>query len=105
MQERARIEASALAEEAKHCQQHVPALYHYDPQLALIVMQYLAPPHEILRKSLVSGKVFPKLANHVGTFLAQTLFKTSLLALDTQKYRYTFNQTPNKQTLLLLPHV
>ena len=87
VQERSRIEANALAEEAKHCPQHVPALYHYDSQLALIVMQYLAPPHEILRKSLGSGKIFPRLASHVGTFLAQTLFKTSLLALDTRQYR------------------
>lgn len=87
LKDRARIEASALAEEARHCPQHVPTLYHFDPQLALIVMEYLAPPHEILRKSLVSGKVFPNLADHVGTFLAQTLFKTSLLALDTRQYR------------------
>ena len=87
MQERARIEADALAEEAKHCPQHVPTLYHYDQQLALIVMQYLEPPHQILRKALVEGAIFPQLADHVGTFLANTLFKTSLLALDTTQYR------------------
>lgn len=87
LQERARIEASALAEEAKHCPEHVPTLYHYDAQLALLVMQYLAPPHEILRKSLVTGKTFPRLAQHVGAFLAHTLFKTSLLALDSCQYR------------------
>ena len=104
VQERARIEASALAEEAKHCQQHVPALYYYDPQLALIVMQYLAPPHEILRKSLVSGRIFPRLASHVGTFLAQTLFKTSLLALDTRQYRYAFDQVSDFGVLTLFFH-
>lgn len=51
-------------------------------------MQYLEPPHTILRKALVAGKSFPHLAEHVGTFLAQTLFKTSLLALDTEQYRW-----------------
>ena len=50
-------------------------------------MQYLEPPHQILRKALVEGAIFPQLADHVGTFLANTLFKTSLLALDTTQYR------------------
>lgn len=87
VQERARIEANALTEEAKHCPEHVPLLYHYDPQLALIVMQYLPPPHDILRRALVAGRTFPKLSAHVATFLARTLFRTSLLALDSKTYR------------------
>ena len=50
VQERVRYEADALRQEAELCPQHVPEVYHYDQQHALIVMQYLAPPHVILRK-------------------------------------------------------
>ena len=50
VQERVRYEADALRQEAELCPQHMPEVYHYDEQYALIVMQYLAPPHVILRK-------------------------------------------------------
>ena len=50
VQERVRYEVDALRQEAELCPQHVPEVYHYDQQHALIAMQYLAPPHVILRK-------------------------------------------------------
>ena len=87
LQDRARIEANALIEQNKHCPEHVPTLYLFDPQMALIVMEYLSPPHVILRKALVAGSVFEKLSSHVGTFLAKTLFKTSVYQLDLVEYR------------------
>ena len=87
-QDRAKVEAAALAEEARHCPEHVPTLYHFDPRLALTVIQYLPPPHDILRRALVAGRTFPLLSAHVATFLARTLFRTSLLALDSRQYRH-----------------
>ena len=33
LQERVRIEAEALQEQAKHCPEHVPELYHFDAQV------------------------------------------------------------------------
>lgn len=53
VQDRVRYEADALREQHRLCPEHVPAVYHFDPQNALIVMQYLPPPHVILRKSIV----------------------------------------------------
>jgi 5-methylthioribose kinase len=50
-------------------------------------MRYLEPPHIILRKGLIAGTVYPLLAEHVSTFLARTLFSTSLLALDTAQHK------------------
>ncbi len=47
-----RLEGAALADEARHTPQHVPALYSYDATMALIVMQYIKPPAIILRKGL-----------------------------------------------------
>jgi 5-methylthioribose kinase len=86
-QERVRFEAEALWEEAKHCPEHVPELYHFDGQLCLLVMQYLPLPHDVLRRSLVAGKTFPKLAQHIAAFMAKTLFRTSLFALDSTAWR------------------
>ena len=36
----------------------------------------------------MAGEVFPKLGPHVAHFLARTLFKTSLYALNTATWRY-----------------
>lgn len=36
----------------------------------------------------VQGGVYPKLAGHIAHFLAQTLFKTCLIALTTAEYRW-----------------
>jgi hypothetical protein len=61
----------------------VPEVHAYDPELALVVMEALRP-HIILRKGLIAGTRYPRLAEHMGTFLARTLFLTSDLALTTQ---------------------
>ena len=87
-QERVRFEADALREQARLCPEHVPEVYHFDAQLCLIVMQYLPPPHDVARRALTAGHTFPKLAQHMATFMARTLFGTSLFALDAETWRY-----------------
>ena len=86
-QERARFEAEALREEARHCPEHVPELYHFDASLCLLVMQYLPPPHLVLRPALTAGHSYPRLARHIAHFMAATLFRTSLFALDSKAWR------------------
>ena len=46
-----------MAEEYAHCPKHVPKLHLYDADMALIVMQYLEPPHNILRCPLAAAKL------------------------------------------------
>ena len=82
-----RIEAQVLMEEARHAPAHVPAVHHYSPAMALIVMDYLAPPHIMLRNGLIAGHSYPRLGAHMANFLARTLFPTSLFALDSAQYR------------------
>jgi len=77
---RSHFEHLALVEQAHWALAFVPALYHADSAMALIVMEYLAP-HIVLRKGLVAGECFPLAAQHLGTFLAHTLFHTSDLYL------------------------
>jgi 5-methylthioribose kinase len=74
--DRAWFEYEALVEEARHARARVPAVYHFDRKMALLVMEYLSP-HVILRKGLIAGKMFPLMAGHMGEFMAETLFKTS----------------------------
>ena len=78
-----------------YCPQHVPKVHLYDAPMSVIVMRYLEPPHIILRGGIIAGTVYPKLAAHVGEYLATTLFGSSALAIGCEalrKARQTFGQ-------------
>ena len=81
---RAYFEWNALTRQAAHQPERLPRLFHFDTLNALIVMEYLTP-HVILRKELIAGKRFGHLAEHMGIFLAQTLFHGSDFFLDRAK--------------------
>ncbi|RVW49632.1 Methylthioribose kinase [Vitis vinifera] len=85
--ERAYFEATALREQRRWCSDHVPEVYHFDREMALIGMRYLEPPHIILRKGLIAGIEYPLLAEHMSGFMARTLFFTSLLYHDTTEHK------------------
>ncbi|RAL21103.1 S-methyl-5-thioribose kinase [Thermoflavimicrobium daqui] len=74
--DRVRIEAEALEIQAHYAPGLVPKLYHYDEKFALVVMEDLSD-HIILRKSLITGKIYPQIANDLAEYLANTLFFTS----------------------------
>lgn len=82
--ERARIESEMLVQHDKHCPGLAPKIYDYDREMYAITMEDLSD-HIVLRKGLIRGTVYPKLAEHMGTFLAQSLFFTSDLAMDPQE--------------------
>lgn len=73
---RATIEANALNLHGKLAKGRVPEVYASDAELAVTVMEDLSHL-EILRNGLIGGKHYPKLAEHIGGYLAQTLFHTS----------------------------
>ncbi|MCG8361313.1 MAG: S-methyl-5-thioribose kinase [Kiloniellales bacterium] len=85
---RAHFEYLALTEEAKHAPGLLPAVYHYDQTLALIVMELLQP-HIIMRRGMIEAQRYPGFAEAITTFMANTLFFTSDLALtaDVKKQR------------------
>lgn len=78
---RAHYEYRALTEQGKWAPDFVPEIYHHDHDMALTVMEYLSP-HIILRKGLIKGMRYPRMAEHIGKFLARTLFHTSDLHLS-----------------------
>ena len=65
-----------------------PQVYHHDDRMALVVMEYLSS-HIILRKGLMQRKRYPLAAKTIASFMARTLFNTSMLAstAEAQKAR------------------
>ena len=80
------FEFHALNRHAQRDPGRVPEIYHYDETQALIVMRFLTP-HVIFRKSVVAGVQHPKLAHHMGLFLARSLFAGSALAMNGTDFR------------------
>jgi 5-methylthioribose kinase len=84
--DRAHFEHEALKAEGAVVPDLVPKIYLFDKVRAAIVMELLEP-HIILRKGLIQGIRYPRLADDISTFAAQTLFSTSDLALPAGRKR------------------
>src|SRR5262249_31707159 len=56
--------------------------------LALIVMEHLTP-HQVVRKGLVRGLAYPRLASDIAEFLAATLFHSSALGAPAAQHKAT----------------
>ncbi|MBZ9992095.1 S-methyl-5-thioribose kinase [Mesorhizobium sp. BH1-1-5] len=75
------FEYHALTKQEARAPGSVPSIYHFDETQALIVMEYLAPPHIILRRALIDGRELPNIARDIGLFMARTLFRGSDLSM------------------------
>jgi 5-methylthioribose kinase len=82
--DRARIESEKLILEGELAPGLVPAVYKYDPELYLTIMEDLSD-HVIMRQGLIGGTRYPKFADDISTFIARTLFFTSDLGLNQQE--------------------
>jgi 5-methylthioribose kinase len=93
---RADREAHALRSFGALCPQHVPVVFHADSAQSLIAMQHLSH-HIILRKGLIDGVVYPQLADHLSSYLAQTLFHGSDLFLSADAKKQAVASTTNSE--------
>ncbi|TVR91652.1 MAG: S-methyl-5-thioribose kinase [Spirochaetaceae bacterium] len=82
--DRARIESEMLVLHDRNCPGLAPKIFSYDREMYAIIMEDLSD-HIVLRKGLIAGTVYPKLAEHIGEFLARSLFFTSDLGMDPLK--------------------
>lgn len=82
--DRARIESEALIVQGRLAPGLTPKVYLYNPDLALTVMEDLSD-HIIMRKGLIERTVYPRFADDISTFLANTLFFTSDLGMNQQE--------------------
>ena len=84
--DRLRFEARALQHFRALAPDHVPEVYDYDSEASILAMRFLSP-HEIMRKGLIAGHNYPRFAEHMSTYLANTLFGTSDFALTPAQKR------------------
>ncbi|CAE7659659.1 MTK1 [Symbiodinium microadriaticum] len=85
--ERNHFEQSALSLERNWCPEHVPEVFLFDKRMYLFAMEFIPPPHLILRKYFVGGRKAEMIDDHLSTFLANTLYKSSALALKGSAFR------------------
>jgi 5-methylthioribose kinase len=77
---RSHYEYLALTEQGRLVPDLVPAIYHHDENLAVIVLELLEP-HIILRRGMIEARRYEHFAEHISTFMARTLYFTSDMAL------------------------
>ncbi|MFC5452014.1 S-methyl-5-thioribose kinase [Paenibacillus aestuarii] len=94
--DRARIESEALQIEEALCPDLVPHVYAYESDLALTVMEDLSD-HVIMRRGLIERNQYPLFAEHIGRFLAHTLFFTSDLGKNQQEKKVQLGRFINPE--------
>jgi 5-methylthioribose kinase len=80
------FEIAALKKFSDLVPDHIPTIYHADQEMCLVAMRYLNT-HLILRKGMIASTYYPNLAEHLSSFLANTLFKTSSYFLTSKEKR------------------
>ncbi|MCP4168672.1 MAG: S-methyl-5-thioribose kinase [Chloroflexi bacterium] len=78
--ERMRYETQALLKHNELAPGLAPEVYDFDEAMSLAIMENLRE-HEIMRQGLVARKHYPHFADHISTFLVNSLFFTSDLYL------------------------
>ncbi len=84
--ERMSYEIRALKTFKDIANNNIPNIFHSDENMSLIIMQNLNK-HIIMRKGLIQATKYPNFAEHISTFLANSLFKTSSLYLSSSEKR------------------
>lgn len=79
--DRNRIESDILKLQYKLAEGFVPKVYNYDPIMNCTAMEDLSD-HVIMRKALMERKKFPLFADHITTFMVNTLFLTSDVVMN-----------------------
>jgi 5-methylthioribose kinase len=64
----------------------VPKIHYADESMSLVIMENLSE-HIIMRKGLIETTYYPNFAEHISTFLAETLFYSSSLYLNSTEKR------------------
>lgn len=78
---RIRIEADALKLEGELAPGLVPDVYLFDKTMSCCVMEDLSE-FTIMRSALLNYEIFPSFAEHITSFMAETLVRTSDVVMD-----------------------
>jgi 5-methylthioribose kinase len=94
--DRNRIESEILGLHYKLAAGFVPKVYNYDPIMNCTVMDDLSD-HEIMRTALIKHKKFPLFADHISTFLVNTLLLTSDVVVEHKEKKELVKQFINPE--------
>jgi 5-methylthioribose kinase len=89
--ERMTYEIRALSKFKEIVPSFIPNIYHASEDMSIVVMQYL-DSHIILRDGLIKKQKYPNFSEHISTYLAHTLFKTSSLFLNSTQKRQLIDE-------------
>jgi 5-methylthioribose kinase len=84
--ERMTYEIRALRTFKELSSDYVPEIYYTSEAMSLLVMEYLGD-HVIFRTGLLEGKQYAHFAEHISSYMAETLFHTSSLSLQSEEKR------------------
>ena len=84
--ERMTYEIRALQTYSKNTPNYTPKIYHANEMMSVVVMEFLGE-HIIMRKGLIASAFYTNFSEHMSDFLAQNLFKTSSLYLNSKSKR------------------
>ena len=84
--ERMTFEIRALQEFSNITPNFIPKLYHVSEEMSCVIMEYLEK-HIIMRQGMIDEIIYPNFAEHISTYLAENLFKTSSLYLNSKDKR------------------
>lgn len=93
---RIRIESNVLKLQHKLAPGLVPEVILYDDVMNCCVMEDLSG-HTILRTALLNKEKFPQFADHVTTFMVNTLLLTSDVVMDHKKKKEIMKQYSNPE--------
>lgn len=79
--DRNRIESEILILEHKLAPGLVPLIYKYDEVMSCCAMEDLSD-HVIMRTALLRGETFPLFADHISTFMVNTLLNTTDVVME-----------------------
>jgi len=79
--ERQQIEHDVLTLENQYCPGLAPKIYLFDRERHILAIEYMGR-HLVMREGLMKQKRYPLVAQHLGIFMARTLFHTSDLFLS-----------------------
>lgn len=94
--DRNRIEAEVLMAQEKLVPKFVPHIYKYDNIMCVIAMEDISD-HLSLRSELLKRKTFPYLADHITTFLVNTLLPTTDLVMNPEEKKDNVKKFINKE--------
>ena len=79
--DRSRIEADVLMLENELAPGLVPLVYKYDAKMSCYAMEDLSD-HVIMRNALLEHQIFPLFADHITTFMVNTLLLTTDIVME-----------------------